>query len=82
MSLADDVRAYAFDRFVRPARSRGESMVTIPARAVHDGLHYSSRFPLVCTALGAQKFRDEYGLVLVKIEGPIQSSTTAFTFSW
>ncbi len=82
MSFADDVRAYAFEHYVKLARQRGEHTVTIRARDVHDGLHYSSRFPLVCTALASLKFQNEYGLTLVKIDGPVQSSTTAFTLSW
>ena len=82
MSFADDARAYAYERYIRPARQRGENTVTIHARDVHDGLRYSQRFPLVCTALGSLKFQTEYGLTLSKLHGPIQSSTTAFTFSW
>lgn len=82
MSFADDVRAYAFERFIAPARARGARSATVRARDVHDGLRYSSRFPLVCTALGSKKFQDEYGVKLSKIDGPIQSSTTAFTYVW
>ena len=81
MAMADDVRAYAFEHYVKLARSRGEPSVKIRAGDIHTALKYRNRLPLVCAALGAMKFREAHGLTLQSIDGPGQSSTTTFTFA-
>jgi 5-methylcytosine-specific restriction protein B len=82
MSMADDVRSYAYEHYVKPARARGATSVTIRAGDVHTALNYASRLPLVCGALGALKFQEEYGVKLLSRDGPGQSTTTTFTFGW
>jgi len=80
VSKADQVRDYAFRIFVKQAHDRGARTVTIRAREVHDALRFSSRFPIVCSALSSQKFTSACALKLLRVEGPNPSSTTVFVF--
>jgi hypothetical protein len=78
--MADDVRKFARERYVMPARSAGRETVQINVGEVHRAMGYKSRCPLVATALGALKFRNENDLELITIDGPGQSTTTTYTF--
>ena len=80
MTHADDVRDYVFEHYIRPARERGEKSVVVRVGDVHSALRYTNRLPLVCAALGAMKFHDKHRLTLPKTDGPMQSTTTTFTF--
>ena len=80
MAHADDVREYVFEQYIRPARERGDKTVAVRVGDVHTALRYTNRLPLVCAALGAMKFRDNHRLTLLKTDGPMQSTTTTFTF--
>ena len=82
MSIADTIRSHVVDRYVEPARRRGEAAVTVVAGDVLRGLGYGpERAAAVCSALRAGKFLEEHGLA-VKVEGPLskQSTTTTFTY--
>ena len=82
MQQADTIRSHVVDRYIEPARRRGEVAVTVVARDVLRGLGYHvDRAPAVCSALRKQKFLKEHDLT-VEVEGPPskQSTTTKFTF--
>ena len=75
---AADIRRYAIDQFIAPARQKGKTSVRVQVRAVHDGLGLQGVYPLVCEALEAKKFEREAHLKAIKKEGPAQSPTTVF----
>ena len=54
----------------------------IVAGDVHKDMRLKSRMPAVCAALDAQKFQDEYGVVLSSRAGPKQGSTATWRFSY
>lgn len=76
--LADQVRAFAFERFVKLAGTSEE--IRIRAGDVHRGLQFADRVPLVVAALRARRFQEQYGLDLVGVEGQPVSTTTTFIF--
>ena len=79
----DRIRSHVVDRYVDPARGRGEATVTVVAGAVLRQLDLRRDYaPSVCSALRAKKFRAENDLALINEEGPKskQSTTTTFTF--
>lgn len=82
MTLADTIRSHVVDRYIEPARRRGQAAVTVVARDVLRSLGYGGdRAPAVCSALRAQKFLRQHDLA-VTVEGPSakQSATTMFTY--
>lgn len=82
VSIADAVRSHVVDRYVEPARRRGDAAVTVVAGDVLRGLGYGpDRAVAVCSALRTGKFLKEHDLA-VEVEGPPskQGTTTTFTY--
>ena len=84
MKIADRIRSHVVERYVDPARGRGEETVTVVAGAVLRQLDLRGDYaPSVCSALRARKFCAENDLALINEDGPAkskQSTTTRFTF--
>jgi len=80
MSLADQIREFAFAKYIAPARARGETKVSIRAGDMHSQMNLSCRLPAVCGALGTNKFVSMYNIERLSIEGPIPGANAVFTF--
>ena len=80
MTTADEVREYALVALIKPARRRGEKTLTFTSSDIHDGMGIKSRFPLVCSAIDAEKFLEYASVVLTRRDGPKQSSTVRWVF--
>lgn len=80
MTLADEIRTFCYERFIEPARARGDIQITIRAGDIHDFMGLKSRMPAVCGALGTNKFLKEYNLELRNREGPTCGANVFFTF--
>lgn len=70
MSYADQVRELARQRYIEPARKRGEREVRILVRDVHKELGLENRYPIVCNALRSEKFLSENHLSIDDDTGP------------
>ena len=79
MATAEEVRRYAFKK-IQEARQKGEKTVTFTALEIHKGMGLTQRFPLVCSAIDADKFLDYASVILISREGPKQSTTARWTF--
>lgn len=80
MSHADDVRRYCKDNIIDQARARGDKQIAIRAGDVHTAMGYKNRLPLVCSALGANKFEEFAGVERVSITGPTNGANAIFTY--
>jgi 5-methylcytosine-specific restriction enzyme B len=80
MSHADDVRDHCRQKYVDPARRRGDQIIHIRAGDVHNEMGYRNRYPLVCAALGAKVFEDSCRIVRIAVEGPLNGANTTFRF--
>lgn len=80
MSHADDVRKYCKDNIIDPARIRGEKQIAIRVGDIHAAMGYKSRMPLVCAALGANKFVEIARVERISITGPTNGANAIFTF--
>lgn len=80
MTLANEIREFVYETYISPAREREDSQVTIRAGEVHKRMGLSSRMPAVCSALGAEKFENLYGIKLIDRKGPHLGSNMFFTF--
>jgi hypothetical protein len=82
---ARQIRSYVLERVNRELRAAmPNSRTSLSARDVAMALELADRFPLICTALDANRFKNELrqqGLALVGRTGPRQSSTVRWTFS-
>jgi len=68
--FSDNVRAHCGRTIIEPARKALRREVEIRVGDVHDALGYKNRFPLVCAALGAAVFEDQYRVRRLSIKGP------------
>lgn len=80
MSIADEIRKYVFDEHVAPRLRSGGPEIVVRAGDIHRELGFENRFASVCAALGANKFCDQYGLELVRREGPYNGANAVFFF--
>jgi hypothetical protein len=79
---SDNIRDYARQQYVDPARRRGEQIVRIGAGEVHRGLRLHNLVPAVCSALRGTKFLTENNLRLEKTEGPPSGMSTTVVFTY
>src|SRR5687768_15183007 len=68
-TTAERVRNCAVERYIEPARRRGETTVQIVVGEIHKALQRNV-IPNVCKALKGPKFLKEQGLVIESVEGP------------
>lgn len=80
MILADQIRQFALLNYIEPARSRGETVVSIRAGDIHSQMGLSARLPAVCAALGSNKFESMCGIERLSVQGPLNGASTVFTF--
>ena len=80
MATADDVREYVLVAIIKPARRKGENTVAFNSSGIYRGMGLKSRFPLVCSAIDAEKFQDYASVILMRRDGPKQSSTVRWVF--
>jgi len=80
MSLADEVRGFVYERYIKPAREKGAKMVTLRAGDVHEAMGLKGKIPTVCGALGSNKFLKQHSLRLAKREGPSCGINVCFTY--
>ena len=70
MTQADEIRQYALEHYVEPARRAGERRVVVRAMDVHNALGLNGRYPNVCQALDGSKFHRQAGVKIVDYKGP------------
>ena len=80
VSIADQVREYAYTHYILPARDAKRKSVTITSGEIGKALRLSSQMARVCDALLARKFETVYKVRLVSTSGPIRGATATFTF--
>ena len=70
MTQADEIRQYALEHYIEPARNAGERRVVVRAMDVHNALGLNGRYPNVCQALDGSKFHRQAGVKIVDYKGP------------
>lgn len=79
--LADQIRRYVNEAYIAPARKLGRTETVVVAGDVHKNMRLENRMPAICAALDAQKFQDQFKVVLSRRTGPKQGSTATWCFS-
>jgi len=81
---ANDIRRFARDRYILPAKKSGADSVSIRVGDVHREMKLTSLMPAVCSALKTGIFLEENDLKLESQQGPPsgQSSTVVYTYRW
>lgn len=79
---ADRIRAFVMERYINPARERGDVRVSVRAGDVHKEMGLQNALPAVCSAVGSAIFKREAKAELVERSGPANSTTSSFTFEF
>ena len=79
---SDSIRRSAQRSYVQPARQRGFKRFSINVGEVHRALALQNRVPLVCQALGSEKFLEANSLKLVSKTGPPSGQSTTVTYTY
>jgi hypothetical protein len=79
--LADQIRRYAVNKVIEPARIKGEHEIVLRAGDVHRDLGLRNRLPAVCAALGANLFLKLASIELLRESGPANGASKAFTYN-
>ncbi|MBD3205980.1 hypothetical protein GF319_06515 [Candidatus Bathyarchaeota archaeon] len=56
MSLADKIREFAYENYIKPVRENGDEKVSIKSGDIHDEMELDNKIPSVCGALDTKKF--------------------------
>lgn len=81
MRLADQIRSYAQEQYVVPARGQRERQFSIRVgEVVRDMKLVGGRVPAVCSALRTREFLDKNALRLVSHTGPVSGQSTTVTY--
>lgn len=85
MGLAEEIRHFVFEHYIKPAKERGETKLVVVSGEVHDRMGLKDRMPAVCSVLRGSKLQNSFGVHLIqeirlpKVER--DSSTNRFVFS-
>jgi hypothetical protein len=85
MTLADEIRTFATEKHVLPAREQGEMRFDIRTGDVAREMKLvGGRIPAVCSALKTRQFLDANSLRLISVKGPKsgQSTTVIYTYEF
>lgn len=80
MTLADEIRNFAFERYIKSAQQKGKRTVIIRAGDIHEEMGLKGKIPSVCGALGSKKFLIQHNLSLVEKKGPSCGSNVFYTY--
>jgi 5-methylcytosine-specific restriction protein B len=78
---ADRVRQYVLERYIEPARLRGEATVTIVIGPLNNEMGLHMAWTNICQALEGRKFLELAKVPPPIAEGPKQSTTRKLTFA-
>jgi 5-methylcytosine-specific restriction enzyme B len=77
---ANRIRHYVLDKYINPARERGDTSVTIVVGPLNNEMGLNMAWPNICQALEGRKFLELAGVLPPVAEGPKQSTTRILTF--
>ncbi len=81
--IAGRVRDFVIATYIEPARSEGQSQVSVRAGDVDKALGYRyRRLPLICAALRSGKFLETGRVKLIGESGPPSGASTTTTFTY
>jgi hypothetical protein len=77
--VADSIRQFVLDRYIAPARARGEKFIVIRAGDIHQQMKFHQQHPNVCQVLRDNELLKIADIKLVSTEGP-PIANTCFTY--
>jgi len=66
MGLAEEIRHFVSEHYVRPARERGETKLIVVSGEVHGRMGLRDRMPAVCSVLRGGKLQNSLSVHLLQ----------------
>ena len=82
MSPSDLTKRHVIEKYVRPARVRGEKTIEVRVGNVLKELGWSNRTPSVFSTLGSKSFQEEAGIQLIQKRGGPASGGPSTTWQF
>lgn len=82
MAPTDITKRHVVEKYVRPARQRGEKTIQVRVGNVVKELGWTNRTPSVFSTLGSQSFQEEAGLELIDKRGGPPSGGPSTTWQF
>lgn len=82
MAITDITKEHLIERYVRPARQRGDKTIQVRVGSVLKELGWSNRTPSVFSTLGSRAFQEEAGLELIEKRGGPPSGGPSTTWQF
>ena len=85
MGLAEEIRHFVSEHYIKPAKERGETKLVVVSGEVHGRMGLKDRMPAVCSVLRGGKLQNSLNVRLLqeirlpKVER--DSSTNRFVFN-
>lgn len=76
----DEITKYAIDKYVTPARTRGDYVVGIRSGDIHSALGKVNQLPQVCSKLGSNVFQKDARVRRIALEGPTNGANALFVY--
>jgi len=80
-SQADEIRRYVLENYIKPARRRGQSTVSITVGPLNNEMGLHMAWPNICQALEGRLFLNLANVPPPTAEGPKMSTTRKLTYS-
>jgi hypothetical protein len=82
MAPTEATKRHVIEKYVKPARRRGEKIIEVRVGNVLKELGWSNRTPSVFSTLGSQSFQEEAGLRLIEKRGGPASGGPSTTWQF
>jgi hypothetical protein len=82
MAITDITKEHLIERYVRPARQRGDKTIQVRVGSVLKELGWSNRTPSVFSTLGSRAFQEEAGVELIEKRGGPPSGGPSTTWQF
>lgn len=81
MRDADRIRKFAYENYVKPAKERGLSGVTVNVREVHGRMGFTkNNYPNICGALCRPRLMAQYGVKKIHRKPPSDGPNVVITY--
>lgn len=82
MAITDITKQHLIEKYVRPARKRGDKTIQVRVGSVLKELGWSNRTPSVFSTLGSRAFQEEAGVELIEKRGGPPSGGPSTTWQF
>ena len=78
--MADRITNHVTEKYVKPARARGDAVFWVKAKDVHEALGLVNSYPTVCSKLGSNAFQNATRSQRIAVDGPTNGANSFWVY--